>query len=455
MSGEILLVPGKLPASSPAAVQAPPSKSITHRSLIAVALAAGASRLRQALESEDTCATSGILRALGAEIRAESADLLINGLAGKIEHRGKEPLLCNVHESGTTCRLLAAVLAAGQGSFRFAGSGRMCRRPMGELTRALAGLGAEISFAGEPGCLPFVLRASGLRPAELEIDISRSSQYLSGLLLAAPLTSGLKLIPTAAAGEEIVSWSYVQLTLQILEAHGINFTVEQRACADAPWQPAAWRSLSRPGSGLCRICVEPGTYRSGVYEIEGDFSNASYLLAAGAAGRRPVRVNNLAPDSLQGDRVIMRIIEQMGGKVRILGRAVEVSPPDGALQGIDINMGDCPDLVPTVAVMAAFAKGTTRISGVAHLRIKESDRIAAPAAELARTGCVVHAQEDGLVIIPPDRLTPPAAPFETYNDHRMAMSLALFSCAGFSVQIRNPACVAKSFPDFWKVWELI
>ena len=166
-------------------------------------------------------------------------------------------------------------------------------------------------------------------------------------------------------------------------------------------------------------------------------------------------MNNLNPASLQGDRMILQILEQMGARVSISGRDIEVCAPAGALRGIEVNMADCPDLVPTVAVLAAFAQGPTRIFGVAHLRIKESDRIAAPAAELARVGCEVHEQEDGLIIIPPARLTPPTEPFETYNDHRMAMSVALFSCAGFEVRIKNPACVSKSFPDFWKRWELI
>ncbi len=452
---DILLVPGKRPCDASARVQAPSSKSISHRNLVAAALAPGNSRLRGVLESDDTTATAQILTALGAEIEHEVGDWLVSGLGGKIENRHKAPLVCNVHDSGTTCRLLAAVLAAGKGEYRFIGSGRMCQRPMRALTNVLSGLGAEIRFEGAAGHLPFTMKTCGLADAEVQIDTSQSSQYLSGLLLAAPLGAGLKLIPTAEAAGEIVSWSYVQLTLQTLEEYGIKFLVEQRASLQGAWQEVDWRGIARPGSGLCRISVKRGAYKPGVYEIEGDFSNASYLLAAGAVGRRPVVVNNLNPASLQGDRMILQILEQMGARVSISGRDIEVCAPAGALRGIEVNMADCPDLVPTVAVLAAFAQGPTRIFGVAHLRIKESDRIAAPAAELARVGCEVHEQEDGLVIIPPARLTPPVEPFETYNDHRMAMSVALFSCAGFEVRIKNPACVAKSFPDFWKRWELI
>ncbi|MBQ4132220.1 MAG: 3-phosphoshikimate 1-carboxyvinyltransferase [Desulfovibrionaceae bacterium] len=455
MNKNILLVPGKLPSDTAARVQAPSSKSISHRNLVAAALATGRSRLRGALESEDTAATAEILRGLGAEITREGSDILINGLGGQLKNEGPAPLLCDVHESGTTCRLLTAVLAAGQGEFKFTARGRMNKRPMLPLTSALEKLGTKFEFEHEAGYLPFIMRAAGLPDTEVHIDTSQSSQYLSGLLLAAPLGRGMKLVPTAEAAGAIVSWSYVQLTLQTMAEYGIKFSVEERDSPDRDWREVNWRSVSPPKSGLCRICVEKGSYKNGNYEIEGDFSNASYLLAAGAVGLRPIIVDNLSPASLQGDREIVRIIEQMGGRVRVLGRSIEVSPPEKCLQGIEVNMGDCPDLVPTVAAMAAFAKGPTRISGVEHLRLKESDRIAAPAAELAKVGCKVQEEKDGMIITPPLRPVRPALPFQTYNDHRMAMSMALFSCAGFDVQIENPACVSKSFPDFWEIWEQI
>lgn len=460
MINDILTVRGRRAHSSPALVSAPPSKSISHRMLVAACLAAGESRLENVLESADTRATSEILTRLGAKIRPEGGDLLVDGLGGRLIYNGKEPLDCYVHESGTTCRLLTAVLAAGKGNFYVHGSPRMSERPMRALTEMLESLGAGIHFENRTGYLPFRMTASGLDRGgetmrdggELLVETSQTSQYLSGLLLAAPLGSGLRLIPTAGAAEALVSWSYAQLTLQTLRDFGISFKVESRESLDAEWKQTDWEGRAGPASGLWRITVCPGVYRAGEYRVEGDFSNASYLLGAGAAGKRPVRVGNLNPQSMQGDREILSILQRMGASVSIQKDSVEVAPPEGGLKGIEVNMGDCPDIVPTVAAVAAFAKGPTRISGVAHLRIKESDRIAAPAAELRKVGCEVRELDDGMVVIPPLKLKAPAEPFDTYNDHRMAMSMSILSCAGFDVQIKNPDCVGKSFPGFWEEW---
>ena len=455
MNSDILLIPAKVPSVQAANIAAPASKSISHRMLIAASLANGHTTLRGVLESEDTKATASILCACGAGIEKDGSSFNITGLGGNIAGGDNLPLDCNVSESGTTCRLLTAVLAAGHGLFRLHGAARMHERPMQGLVNVLGKLGAGFSYEQKPDHLPLVMKAAGLVPDELEVDTSDTSQYLSGLLLAAPLGQGLKLIPCAQDNAALVSWPYVLLTLQILEDFGISFKVEEKQNKQASWQEADWRRIAHPQSGLLRLSVQKSEYRAGEYCVEGDFSNSSYFLAAGAVGKRPVVVNNLRLDSLQGDRAILDILQRMGAHIVCREGSVEVSAPAGALQGVEVDMGDCPDLVPTVAAVAAFAKGQTTIRGVGHLRIKESDRISAPATELKKVGCETKELEDGLVIIPPAKFIQPVEPFCTYNDHRMAMSMSLFSCAGFDLRIENPACVSKSFPLFWEAWAKI
>ncbi len=445
---------------NPAVVPAPASKSLSHRTLIATALAGGVSRLSGLLESDDTARTREILTSFGAGFqRLGPGEYDVTGVAGRLEHTGTEPLSCFVGESGTTCRLLPAVAAAGKGLFRFHGAGRMHQRPVKELTDELQRLGATIHFEGTPGNPPLVLEARGLEaPAggEATIGCGESSQYLSGLLLAAPLGKGLRIL---LGGEKAVSWPYVSLTLDTLERFGIPFRVETRSGEE--WRACDWRALREGVPGRVRFRVEAGAYRAGEYAVEGDWSGASYFLAAGAIGARPVRVSGLNIRSLQGDAALVEIIRSMGASVDMGGNGVTVFP--APLRGIDVDMGHCPDLVPTVAALAVHAAGETVIRNVAHLRIKESDRLAAPAEELAKAGCVVRILDDGLIITPPaDGPRPPAEGviFSAHNDHRMAMSVNLLGLPGvrgkgFAVHVDNPGCTAKSFPHFWDLWERV
>lgn len=458
-------------------VTAPASKSLSHRYCIAAALACGESTLEHVLESRDLQQTRAILMSAGARFEVvgnsghAAAQWLVTGMRRpQGGDNAAHALSCDVHESGTTCRLLTAVLAAGQGWFRIHGAERMHERPIGELTAALSQLGADIRHEGRPDCPPLLLHAGGLHPDRVQGNISlgmdASSQYFSGLLLAAPLCPSPLTI--TLGGSKAVSWPYVGLTLQCLEDFGIAFTVETRPAPDADWQPlagATWRKLRRAIPGSLRITVQPGVYRPGHHVIEGDWSGASYLLAAGAVGRHPVRVEGLRTDSLQGDRAILDILQRMGARVSVDETGVTVSP--SALHGVQLDMGDCPDLVPTVAVLAGFAQGSTRIGNVAHLRLKESDRLRAPAEELRKTGVMVDELSDGLLIHGlagrSFGLKAPVLPDEvalcTHNDHRMAMSLALLSLGDTTIDMRerldNPAVVDKSFPDFWQCWEQI
>ena len=473
-----LLLPARQHKNETAEIIAPASKSISHRMLIGAGLAHGKTILKGVLASQDTTATAGILQACGASIEADGENLVVHGLAGKIEADKTKAVLCDVNESGTTARLLTAILAAGHGLFEITGAPRMQERPMQGLIDALLPLGAKFKFKAKAGYLPFELQSSGLSSKEIEVDTSETSQYLSGLLLAAPLNNGLTLMPVAQAKKvkvedqqtgqvlknlqnsevckesaEIVSWPYALLSLQILHDFGLSFKTEVRKDMHSPWQVCNWETVSHPQSGCLRISVPAGNYLAGSYQVEGDYSNASYFLAAGAIGKRAVRVSNLRQNSLQGDKAIVNILAEMGAKMKLEEGAITVYP--SKLHGIEVNMADCPDLVPTVAVLAAFAKGPTKITGVEHLRIKESDRIAAPCNELAKVGCKSEQLQDGLIIFPPEELLAPKQAFATYNDHRMAMSMALLACAGFEVEIENPGCVAKSFPLFWEEWAKI
>lgn len=460
-------------------IQAPASKSLSHRMLMAAALADGESRLSHVLESDDIARTRELLALLGAEITPIGLQTYhVQGIAGRVtgSGQGMPPLPCFVGESGTTCRLIAAILAAGSGGFRLHGAGRMHDRPMRELTTALGQLGTRFQYEEKEGYLPFTLEASGfdaslLPEGMLDMGAGESSQYLSGLLLAAPLSpSGLTI---RLAGEKAVSWPYIGLTLDTLERFGIRFSVEELRPADlrlaannghpktACWEKADWRALQEAIPGKLRFCVEPGTYTAGTHSVEGDWSGASYFLAAGAIGPVPVCVEGLNPSSLQGDAAILSILEAMGARISWQDNRVTVSP--ARLRGISVDMGHCPDLVPTVAAVAAHAAGPTHISNVAHLRIKESDRLAAPAAELAKTGCLVEMLDDGLRILPPEsgpHRPEPGVIFRAHGDHRIAMGMSLLGLpglhgTGFAVELDDPACVAKSFPSFWDAWEKV
>ena len=435
-------------------LRAPASKSVSHRTLIAAALAHGTSTVHHALSSADLERTRGILHAAGAVLKdlgegSWSVEGMASGPAG-----GKDtPLDCPVGESGTTCRLLTAILAAGHGSFRIHGVQRMHERPIGALTKALQSLGVRILFEEKEGYPPLVIDTDGLPGGDVDMSIDESSQYLSGLLLASPLA----LQPTriALTGRKAVSWPYVGLTLQVLEDFGIDFSVEEKE--NDLWKRVPWRSVTEARPGHLRITVQPGSYRCGEYHVEGDWSGASYLLAAGAVGREPVLVTGLRADSLQGDRAILDILRTMGASVDIRNDGILVSP--SPLHGITVDMGDCPDLVPTVAMLAAFASGDTHITNIAHLRIKECDRLSACAAILGLIGVSTEEGADALTIhglFPQVPAVPEGTVFPTWNDHRMAMSASLLGLArGQRVSVDDPAVVRKSFPDFWNVWSAL
>lgn len=341
--------------------------------LSARALARGESRLSGVLESRDIEQTRSVLEDTGARFeRIAPGEWRVLGMGGGPRGGDAVPVSCYVHESGTTCRLLTAVLASGLGQFRVHGAPRMHSRPIGELTAALERLGVAVRFENEAGYPPFILKTRGLEGGSLEIGLGESSQYLSGLLLAAPQAKSP--VTIEICGSHVVSWPYIGLTLQSMHDFGVRFDVSTRDSRDSEWQLADWREIRAVRPGLIRFRVRPSLYRAGNYAVEGDWSGASYLLAAGALGSRPVRVEGLRSDTMQGDRAIRVILERMGARTEEGENSLTVYP--SPLKGVEADMSDCPDLVPTVAVLAAFAEGETLVRGVAHLRIKECDRIA-------------------------------------------------------------------------------
>ena len=436
-------------------IQAPASKSISHRMLIAAALAKGTSLLHHVLDSADLERTRDILQKTGAVLEdIENGSWNVTGMAGRpLGGTPEHPADCFVGESGTTCRLLTALLAAGHGSFRIHGAGRMHERPIGTLTDALAALGADLHFEGRRGFPPLLIHTLGLRGGNVRLSLDESSQYLSGLLLAAPFCT--EALCVTLAGRKPVSWPYVGLTLQTLEDFGISFTVEK--LEKGAWQSVPWRMLTKVTPGELRITVQPGTYRAGEHHVEGDWSGASYFLAAGAVGHEPVLVSGLRADSLQGDRALLDLLRAMGASIAVREDGILVSP--SALHGIDIDMGDCPDLVPTIAMTAALAEGTTHIRNIAHLHLKECDRLSACAAELARIGVKTEKTADSLTIRglgPCKPSVPEGTVFRTYGDHRMAMACSLFGLVpGNIVLLDSPEAVSKSFPGFWKEWNAL
>ncbi len=438
-----------MPIAPAVAIQAPTSKSLSHRAVIAAALARGASRLDNVLESEDLERTMDVLVRARAGMRREGPGAYtVSGMAHGPQGSLTDttPLVMDVGESGTTCRLLTAVLAAGRGCFQIQGRGKMHSRPIASLVNVLLNQGAKIEYLERPGCPPLLLRAFGLSGGETAIDLDESSQYLSGLLLAAPLARAPMTI--AIVGHKVVSWPYVGLTLQIMEDFGLAFRVQ--ALNKNGWADVSWRDPGEIVPDRLRIMVQPGTYQARNTTVEGDWSNASYFLAAGALSPIPVGVTGLRQDSLQGDRAIADILQRMGATVHWQKDMILVL--GGRLCGVDLDMGHCPDLVPTVAAVAAQAKGATTICNVAHLRIKESDRLDAVATELGRVGAKITILDDGLVIEPAPLPRGRRLAFRTYGDHRLAMSLSLLELGGIDVDLDQPGCVAKSFPEFWTRW---
>jgi 3-phosphoshikimate 1-carboxyvinyltransferase len=422
MPDEIAIPPLAQPPD--ASVRVPGSKSITNRALIAAALAEGRSTLRGALFSDDTHYMQQSLRALGLAVEADEAaeTLAVDGAGGpwRFAVPASEAELF-VGNSGTTVRFLTALVAHGHGRYRLDGVPRMRQRPIEPLLDSLRQLGADAWSEAGTGCPPVVVRAAGLPGGRARMRGDLSSQFFSALLLAAPLTP--RGVEIEVEGE-LVSKPYIDLTAAVMRAFGASMS------------HAGYQHLSVPGGQR---------YRAREYEVEPDASSASYFFAAAAVTGGHVRVEGLGRDSAQGDYRFLEVLERMGCRVEREAAATDVWGPE-RLRAVEEDMNDLSDMAQTLAALAPFAEGPTTIRGIAHIRRKETERGAAMATELRRLGQEVEEFPDGLRITPAP-VTPAA--IATYDDHRMAMAFALVGLRVPGIRIRDPSCVAKTFPDYF------
>ncbi|WP_415719708.1 3-phosphoshikimate 1-carboxyvinyltransferase [Maridesulfovibrio sp.] len=430
-------------------IKAPSSKSLSHRALIAGALSEGSTVVLDPLDSNDINRTMDCLSTMGAHFNIDGTATTVTGMAGGPRGGIKEPAVLEMRDSGTTCRLITALAGAGKGLFRVQGTPRMHDRPIGALTSALESQGTKVTFSDKQGYPPVTLEARGFKGKEIDISLEESSQYISGLLLGAPLAAETTVINVV--GKKAVSWPYVALTLNVMEDFRIKFEVQSKK--NGVWKKIDWRKVEKVEPGEIRFVVKPSKFDREEYRVEGDWSNASYFLAAGAVGDKPVKIDGMSVKSLQGDRAIMYILESMGARIESDEHSVTVYP--SKLHGVEVDMGKCPDLVPTVAVVAAFADSPTTITNVAHLRIKECDRLEASAAEIIRAGGKAEITDDSITIFPAPLKKGERIVFKTYDDHRLAMCTAIFAMAGIESVPEEPGCVDKSFPGFWEEWEKV
>ncbi len=410
-----------------ARVRVPGSKSLTNRALVAAALADGVSHVRGALFSNDTLYMAQALRAVGFEIdvNSEVEEFVVVGRAGKIPTHQAEVFAGN---AGTVARFMLPLLAIGNGKFRVDGLDRMRERPMWPQVEVLRELGALITRDNRHGSLPLTLTTKGLaQSGDLTLAGNLSSQFLSGLLLVGPYVDGG--LDIGIEGK-LVSAPYVAMTESVMSAFGVKVEHPHRESHDVRF----------------RVSDDHG-YLAHAFEIEPDASAASYFFAAAAITGGRVVVEGLGTDSIQGDMRFVSLLEKMGAKVRQDSHSTEVTG-GSELSGIEVDMADISDTVQTLAVVAACANSPTRITGVDFIRHKETDRLCAVTKELRRLGIEAEETPDG-VTIDPTRSTIRKGRVQTYDDHRMAMSFAILGLARPGIEIVNPGCVAKTFPNFF------
>jgi len=403
-------------------IRPPGSRSITNRALIVAALADGGSVLENVGLSGDTRVCAEALRTLEIAVEVDEVGrrMRVAGCGGKVPPGPKEVY---TGESGTATRFVTALTATGEGRYRVDGAPRMRERPIQDLLDGLSALGVRAESEAGSGCPPVRIETSGLRGGTVRVSGAVSSQFLSGLLMAAPSADGPV---TVEVSGELVSKPYVDMTTAVMAAFG--------------------GEVQREGYARFRVNA-PRPYTARTYMVEPDASSASYFLAAAAATGGRVTVQGLARTSVQGDARFPDVLREMGCEVAWTDEGVTVAGPERLL-GLRIDMNAMPDMVPTLAPLALVARGRTVIENVANLRVKESDRLSALATELERLGATVEEHPDGLSIIPPKAVRP--AEVATYNDHRIAMGMAVVGLAAGGVRIADPECVGKTYPEFFE-----
>jgi len=412
-------------------VRMPGSKSISNRVLLLAALSRGNTLVRDLLDADDTRVMLEALRRLGVQAERVPEGVSVHGVAGEFPVKSANLALGN---AGTAFRPLTAVLAFASGEYRLSGVPRMHERPIGDLVDALRELGARIDYLGNEGFPPLAVHPGAIRrDATVRVRGSVSSQYLSALLMAAPLAGAGARVEVKG---ELVSSPYVEITVNLMRRFGVEVARE----------------------GWIRFTVPPGPYSSpGEIRVEGDASSASYFLAAGAIsglkGGGPVRVEGVGRSSIQGDVRFAEVLERMGASVSmgedwIEAGAGKEARARGRLKPLDADLNHIPDAAMTAAVAALFADGPSTIRNIASWRVKETDRIAAVARELRKLGAAVDEGADFIRVAPPAALRP--ASIDTYDDHRMAMSFSLAALGGVRVRINDPDCVGKTFPQYFE-----
>jgi 3-phosphoshikimate 1-carboxyvinyltransferase len=403
-------------------VRLPGSKSISNRVLLLAALAQGDTEVHGLLDADDTRVMREALAALGVVF----SNGKVKGVGGVFPVKRAELFLGN---AGTALRPLTAALAFSGGEYRLGGVPRMHERPIGDLVDALRGIGARIDYLEKDGFPPLAVHPGRIKVEKARVRGDVSSQFLTALLMALPLAGSNSRIEVQG---ELITKPYVEITLNVMRRFGIEVG------------RTGWRYFDVP----------PGPYRSpGIIHVEGDASSASYFLAAGALGGGPVRVEGVGRNSIQGDVRFTEVLERMGAQVSLFDDAIEVRNEKAKLKSIDMDLNHIPDAAMTAAVMALFAEGRSTLRNLASWRVKETDRLAAMATELRKLGADVEEGRDFLKIIPGKIKAGVAV--DTYDDHRMAMSFSLVALGGVAVTINDPACVAKTFPDYFKVFQTI
>jgi 3-phosphoshikimate 1-carboxyvinyltransferase len=409
------------PSQVSGVVSAPPSKSYTHRAVILASLAAGETVIENPLVSDDTLYTIDACRLLGADITIDGKRLKISGTGGQIRVPPDRQRIF-AGNSGSTIRMVAPLAALSQTKVVLDGDSRLRQRPVGDLLSALKRLGVSTRSLESNGYPPVEIQGGEISSGEVTINGEVSSQHISSLLMIAPYTKGGIKIKIAGG---LNSKPYIDITLDVMRAFGVE--AENRDYKE--------------------FLVKGGQrYKASHYRIEGDYSSAAYFFAAGSIGGKPVTVKNLKTDSVQGDRYFLALLSEMGCSVEYQKGQVSVSR-QGELGGIAIDMGDYPDIVPTLAVVAAYAHGKTKINNIGHLRFKESDRLSNTATELGRMGIRTEVSANSMVIYGGK---PKGAEIEAHADHRMVMSFtnaALFA-DGDSI-INDAEAVTKSYPRFF------
>ena len=404
-------------------VTLPGSKSLSNRILLLAALAKGQTRITNLLNSDDVNHMLNALTLLGVsyDLSEDRTACTVNGLAGVFNVNTATTLFLG--NAGTAVRPLTAALCLSGGSFEITGEPRMYERPIGDLIDAMAQLGAEVTYLTDEGFPPLKIEGKPLAGGKVSIRGNISSQYLTALLMVAPL---LKSDLEIQVEGELVSKPYIDITLDTMAKFGINVA----------------------NNNYQSFVVKGGqTYAAaGEIMVEGDASSASYFLAAAAIGGGPVRVHGTGNASVQGDAAFARVLEQMGAKVEYSDYWIEVTGT-GELNGVDVDLNHIPDAAMTIATAALFAKGPTCIRNIYNWRVKETDRLNAMATELRKVGATVEEGEDYIHITPPSALT--AAAIDTYDDHRMAMCFSLASFGDAEITINDPKCTSKTFPTYF------